>query len=183
MTHRRVPNTLCVRALFTIVIVAGTAALALGAQRHGNRTCGGHGSPSLVEVPINWSTRVVPLSAASPTGATTGSFSVSQLIDLPAAAKGLRVDTQVFGSRNAPIFPDPVIINLAPDDGLDARLIALADAWMLPSAPASRPDLLTNVGSGVKAVNEFVALTPGRYRLVSASPLSSLGDGSFRVCG
>ena len=130
------------------------------------------------------------LSAASPTGATTGSFSVSQSIDLPAGATGLRVDTQVFGSRNAPIFPDPVSIDVVPEDRFDARLTTLADAWVLPAAtgtapssPASLPDLPTNVGSGIKAVNEFVALAPGRYRLVSASPLNGLGAGSFRVCG
>ena len=188
MTLRRVANTLGVGALFMIVVVAGTAAL--GARHHGSRTCGGHGRPSLIEFPITWSTRAVQLSAASPTGATTGSFSVSQVIDLPVGARGLRVDTQVFGSRNAPIFPDPVSIGIAPEDGLDTRLRVLADAWMLPAAtgtapslPASRPDRIKNVGSGVKGVNEFVALAPGQYRLVSTSPLNTLGHGSFRVCG
>ncbi len=190
MTRPGVPNRLDGGALFTLMIVAGTAVVTLGACQPSNGTCGGHGRPSLVELPITWSRRVVQLSAASPTGATTGSFSVSQSIDLPAGATGLRVDTKVLGSRNAPIFPDPVSIDVVPEDGLEAQLTALVDAWVLPAAtgtapssPASLPDLPTNVGSGIKAVNEFVALAPGRYRLVSASPLNSLGAGSFRVCG
>ncbi len=188
MSWRGVRNALCVGLLITIVVLVAVA-VAPGRRGNGGRSCGGHGRPSLVVVPIVWSQRLVQISAASPTGDITSSFSVSQLIDLPSGAKGLRVETQVFGSRNAPIFPDPVRIDVAPDEGLGSTLRAVAEAWMLPSATGNVPfssvspaDRLMNVGVGIKAINEFVALGPGRYRLVSSGPLSSLGEGSFRVC-
>ena len=154
---------------------------------HNDRpACAGLGRPA-TPIPVEWSELRV---AESPVAddAHLVAYRVSQPIDVVAGDHGVRIDAQVHGSANAPIFPDPVAIYLSADHDLRAALQQHAQARFEvqppgpPTTTSPSPAVFRYVGSGVNGINENVALATGSYRLFSADSIERLGDVEIRIC-
>lgn len=139
--------------------------------------CAGMGRPARLWIKPIWEERRVT------SGEAVRTYSVSSVIEVPPKGRGIRVDAVVFGSRNAPIFPDAVSIDLVNNAQIDDALRQDLDlrTSSAPTTITAAAPLLVPVGFGVKAINENVAVAPGRYRLVTLGQ-SQIGDVDVRVC-
>lgn len=138
---------------------------------HLSAPCNGLGHPAINPTTITWEMR--------------SSHRISPVIEVPNQSRGLRVDAEVFGSDNAPIFPDGASISVVDDADLDEALRRDEAAYTTPVNASSvpLPLLLKPVGSGTHAINENVALPPGAYRLVTRSSDAKFGTVTVRTCG
>jgi hypothetical protein len=84
----------------------------------------------------------------------------------------VRVHADVHGTRNAPIFPDPVAIYATTASLSIQETRVLIEATESPSAAPStgdQPDVRL-VGVGITGVDRTLELAPGRWRLISTGP-------------
>ena len=168
-----------VLAILGVGLVAAPVAIRTAAHTFSANTaaCSGLGHASRETLRLNWEGQTITDSSYST------DFTVSNVITIPSGSQGMHVGAIVYGSRNAPIFPDPVELSVVADARLTTALRQDADRRRQPSSTSSKdPSLLVTVGFGIKAINRDVALPPGTYRLVSADDASRIGSVDIRIC-
>ncbi len=163
-------SALLVGSLLAVVVLVFVLRSAFSSQ---SSACDALGRPGQRSVASTWEIRHVM------TGETDRTYAVSNLFEVPPTGRGIRVDAVVFGSRNAPIFPDAVSLQVIDEAHLTEAL--RHDAEQATGPTPANPALLVPVGVGVKAINENVALQPGSYRLVTSDD-RRVGQLDVRVC-